>query len=148
EIALRVIRACRELGIQSVAIHSSADSESLHVKFADESVCIGPPPAKSSYLSIPAIISAAEISGADAVHPGYGFLSENAEFAEVCERCKLRFIGPPAPIMRLMGDKVRARRAMRDAGVPVLPGTDVIETEAQAIEAARKIGFPVIIKAA
>src|SRR5215471_6350337 len=106
EIALRVIRACRELGIQSVAIHSSADSESLHVKFADQSVCIGPPPAKSSYLSIPAIISAAEISGADAVHPGYGFLSENAEFADVCERCKLRFIGPPAAIMRLMGDKV------------------------------------------
>src|SRR5215813_13926920 len=147
EIALRVIRACRELGIQSVAIHSSADSESLHVKFADQSVCIGPPPAKSSYLSIPAIISAAEISGADAVHPGYGFLSENAEFADVCERCKLRFIGPPAPIMRLMGDKVRARRAMREAGVPVLPGTDVIETESQALQAVGQIGLPVIIKA-
>ncbi|HJZ86330.1 MAG TPA: acetyl-CoA carboxylase biotin carboxylase subunit [Polyangia bacterium] len=147
EIALRVIRACRELDIRSVAIHSSADAESLHVKFADESVCIGPPPSKDSYLSIPAIISAAEITGADAVHPGYGFLAENAEFAEVCERCKLHFIGPTPALMRLMGDKVRARRAMREAGLPVLPGSDVIETEPQALEATRRIGFPVIIKA-
>jgi acetyl-CoA carboxylase biotin carboxylase subunit len=147
EIALRVIRACRELGIGSVAVHSTADAESLHVKFADESVCIGPPSAKDSYLSIPALISAAEVTGADAVHPGYGFLAESAEFAEVCERCKLRFIGPPPGVMRLMGDKVRARRAMRDSGVPVLPGTDVIETEAQALQATARIGFPVIIKA-
>jgi acetyl-CoA carboxylase biotin carboxylase subunit len=147
EIALRVIRACRELGIHSVAVHSSADAEALHVKFADEAVCIGPPPARQSYLSIPAIISAAEITGADAVHPGYGFLSENAEFAEVCERCRIHFIGPPPALMRLMGDKVQARRAMREAGLPILPGTDVLETESQALEATRRIGFPVIIKA-
>jgi acetyl-CoA carboxylase biotin carboxylase subunit len=147
EIALRVIRALRELGIKSVAVHSSADAEALHVKFADEAICIGPPAAKQSYLNIPALISAAEITGADAVHPGYGFLSENAEFAEVCERCKIKFIGPPSALMRLMGDKVRARKAMSQAGVPILPGTDVIETEEQAVEATRRIGFPVIIKA-
>jgi acetyl-CoA carboxylase, biotin carboxylase subunit len=147
EIALRVIRACRELGIASVAVHSTADSNALHVKFADESVCIGPPPAKQSYLHIPAIISAAEVTGADAVHPGYGFLSENAEFAEMCERCRLRFIGPTAALMRLMGGKISARKAMTDAGVPILPGTGLIETDQQAQQAVDRIGLPVIIKA-
>jgi acetyl-CoA carboxylase biotin carboxylase subunit len=147
EIALRVIRACRELGIETVAVHSTADSNALHVKFADQSVCIGPPPAKQSYLHIPAIISAAEVSGADAVHPGYGFLSENAEFAEMCERCRLRFIGPPAPLMRLMGGKISARKAMVEAGVPILPGTGLLETDEQALAAVDEIGFPVIVKA-
>src|SRR5205085_1345972 len=112
EIALRVIRACRELGVASVAVHSTADANGLHVKFADESICIGPAPAKQSYLHIPAIISAAEVTGADAVHPGYGFLAENAEFADTCERCKLRFIGPTPALMRLMGNKISARQAM------------------------------------
>jgi acetyl-CoA carboxylase, biotin carboxylase subunit len=148
EIALRVIRACRELGIASVAVYSTADANALHATFADESVCIGPPPSRDSYLNIPAIISVAEITGADAVHPGYGFLAENAEFAEVCERCGVRFIGPPAHLMRLMGDKVRARAAMAAAGVPILPGTDVISNDAEAEAAAARIGYPVIIKAA
>jgi acetyl-CoA carboxylase, biotin carboxylase subunit len=147
EIALRVIRACRELGVQSVAVHSIADSNALHVKFADESVCIGPAPAKQSYLHIPAIISAAEVTGAEAIHPGYGFLSENAEFAEMTERCGLRFIGPPPKIMRLMGGKIPARKAMVEAGVPILPGTGLLETDEQALEAVEKIGLPVIIKA-
>ena len=129
EIALRVIRACREMGIQSVAVHSTADTDALHVKFADETVCIGPPPARQSYLNIPAIISAAEVTGADAVHPGYGFLSENADFAEVVQKCGLHWIGPPPEVMRLMGDKVSARAAMAKAGVPILPGTGVIETD-------------------
>ncbi len=147
EIALRVIRACRELGIETVAVHSTADSNALHVKFADESVCIGPPPAKQSYLHIPAIISAAEVTGADAVHPGYGFLSENARFAEMCEKCKLRFIGPTPAMMRLMGGKIPARKAMVEAGVPILPGTGLIETDDQALAAVEQIGLPVIIKA-
>jgi acetyl-CoA carboxylase biotin carboxylase subunit len=147
EIALRIIRACRELGVSSVAVHSLADSNALHVKFADESVCIGPAPAKQSYLSIPAIISAAEVTGAEAIHPGYGFLSENAEFAEMTERCGLTFIGPPSQIMRLMGGKIPARRAMVDAGVPILPGTGLLETDEQAIAAVEEIGLPVIIKA-
>ncbi len=147
EIALRIIRACRELGIQSVAVHSSVDTDALHVKFADESVCIGPAPAKHSYLHIPAIISAAEITGADAIHPGYGFLSENAEFAEVCRRCGLHFIGPKPELMRLLGGKISARQAMVDAGVPILPGTGLIESDEQALEAVEYIGFPVIIKA-
>jgi acetyl-CoA carboxylase, biotin carboxylase subunit len=147
EIALRVIRACRELGLQTVAVHSTADSNALHVKFADESVCIGPPPAKQSYLYIPAIISAAEVTGADAVHPGYGFLSENAEFAEMCERCRLRFIGPTAAMMRQMGAKISGRRAMVEAGVPILPGTGLLETDDQALAAVEQIGLPVIIKA-
>src|SRR5215813_8769788 len=145
EIALRVHRACRELGIATVAVHSTADADAMHVRLADESVCIGPPQAAESYLNIPALIAAAEITGAEAIHPGYGFLSENAEFAEVCERCKIKFIGPPSALMRLMGDKVRARKAMSQAGVPILPGTDVIETEQQALEATERIGFPVII---
>jgi acetyl-CoA carboxylase biotin carboxylase subunit len=148
EIALRVIRACRELGIRTVSIHSAADKNALHVRFADESVCVGPPPSRQSYLNIPAIISAAEITGADAIHPGYGFLAENAEFAEVCERCKIHWIGPPPHLMRLMGDKVRARAAMSEAGVPILPGSGVIESEKDALAAAERIGYPLIIKAA
>jgi acetyl-CoA carboxylase biotin carboxylase subunit len=147
EIALRVIRACRELGIRTVAVHSTADSDSLHVRFADEKICIGPPPARDSYLNIPVLISAAEVSGADAVHPGYGFLSENAHFAEVVRKCGLRWIGPEPETMRLMGDKVSAREAMTKAGVPVLPGTGVIESDHQAEEAVERIGLPVIIKA-
>ena len=148
EIALRVIRACREMGLATVSVHSTADKDALHVKFADESVCIGPPPAKQSYLHIPAIISAAEITGADAIHPGYGFLAENAEFAEVCEKCHLTWIGPPPGLMRLMGDKVRARAAMSEVGVPILPGSGVLESERDALAVADRIGFPLIIKAA
>jgi acetyl-CoA carboxylase biotin carboxylase subunit len=147
EIALRIIRACRELGIASVAVHSTADSNALHVKFADESVCIGPPPAKQSYLHIPAIISAAEVTGADAIHPGYGFLSENPEFAEMCERCNITFIGPSPKVMRLMGGKIPARKAMVEAGVPILPGTGLLESDEQALAALDRIGPPVIIKA-
>ncbi len=147
EIALRVIRACREMGIRSVAVHSTADADSLHVRFADEKVCIGPPPSKQSYLLFPALISAAEVSGADAIHPGYGFLSENAAFAEVVEKCGLHWIGPQPAVMRLMGDKVSARAAMTKAGVPVLPGTGVIESLAEAEAAVERIGLPVIIKA-
>jgi acetyl-CoA carboxylase, biotin carboxylase subunit len=147
EIALRVIRACREMGLRSVAVHSTADADSLHVRFADEKVCIGPPPARASYLSIPAIISAAEVSRADAVHPGYGFLAENAYFAEVVKKCGLHWIGPDPEVMKLMGDKVSARAAMSKAGVPTLPGTGVIETDAEAEEAVERIGLPVIIKA-
>jgi acetyl-CoA carboxylase biotin carboxylase subunit len=147
EIALRVIRACREMGLESVAVHSTADADALHVKFADQAVCIGPPPSRQSYLNVPMIISAAEVTGADAVHPGYGFLSENADFAEVCRKCKLTWIGPPPDAMRLMGDKIRARDAMAKAGVPMLPGTGGIHDEIQLLEAAEKIGFPVILKA-
>ncbi|HVT07843.1 MAG TPA: acetyl-CoA carboxylase biotin carboxylase subunit [Polyangia bacterium] len=147
EIALRVIRACREMGLRSVAVHSTADADALHVRFADEKVCIGPPPARASYLSIPAIISAAEVTRADAVHPGYGFLAENAHFAEVVKKCGLHWIGPQPEIMRKMGDKVEARAAMEKAGVPILPGTGVIETDAEADEAVERIGLPVIIKA-
>ena len=147
EIALRIIRACRELGIATVSVHSTVDKNALHVRFADESVCIGPPAAKLSYLNIPAIISAAEITGADAVHPGYGFLAENPEFAEVCEKCNIMWIGPPPELMRLMGDKVRGRAAMAKAGLPILPGSGVIENERQAAHAAEQIGFPLIIKA-
>jgi acetyl-CoA carboxylase biotin carboxylase subunit len=147
EIALRVIRACRELDIRTVAVHSVADSNALHVKFADESICIGPAPAAQSYLNIPALISAAEVTGAEAIHPGYGFLSENARFAETCERCHIRFIGPTAEMMRTMGGKISARKAMVAAGVPILPGTGLLETDEQAEEAVTRIGLPVIIKA-
>src|SRR3954447_17960069 len=129
EIALRVIRACRDMGLRSVAVHSTADTDSLHVRFADEKVCIGPPPARLSYLSIPALISAAEVTGADAVHPGYGFLSENADFAETVIKCGLQWIGPQPSVMRTMGDKVAARATMTEAGVPVLPGTGVIRSD-------------------
>ncbi|HEX3762541.1 MAG TPA: acetyl-CoA carboxylase biotin carboxylase subunit [Kofleriaceae bacterium] len=147
EIALRVIRACREMGLASVAVYSTADADALHVKFADQAVCIGPPPSRQSYLNVPMIISAAEVTGADAVHPGYGFLSENADFAEVCRKCGLTWIGPPADAMRLMGDKIRARAAMAEAGVPTLPGSSGLHDEVQLLEAADRIGLPVILKA-
>jgi acetyl-CoA carboxylase biotin carboxylase subunit len=148
EIALRVIVACRELGIKTVAIYSEADENSLHVRFADEDVCIGPAQSARSYLNVPAIISAAEITGADAIHPGYGFLSESAYLAEVCEACHIRFIGPTPQVIRLLGDKARARRAMKKAGVPVLPGSDgPVDSEEKAARIARDIGYPVIIKA-
>jgi acetyl-CoA carboxylase biotin carboxylase subunit len=147
EIALRVIRACRDMGIRSVAVHSTADTDALHVRFADEKVCIGPPPARQSYNNVPALISAAEVTGADAIHPGYGFLAENAEFAEVVQKCGLHWIGPQPELMRLMGDKVSARKAMEAAGVPVVPGSPIIETDRQAEEAVERIGLPVIIKA-
>ncbi len=149
EIALRVIRACKELGIETVAIYSEADRESLHVRFADDDVCIGPPPAKDSYLRISRIIAAAEITGADAIHPGYGFLAENAEFAETCAASNITFIGPTAQQIRVMGDKAAARKAMQDVGVPIIPGTPgPVEDADTAVEFAREIGFPVIIKAA
>ena len=149
EIALRVQRACRELGIKTVVVHSQADTEAKYVKLADESVCIGPPPSRDSYLNIPAIISAAEITGADAIHPGYGFLSESAYLAEVCEACHIRFIGPDPAVIKLLGDKARARRAMKKAGVPMLPGSDgPVESEEKAAKVAKDIGYPVIIKAA
>ncbi|HEX4803055.1 MAG TPA: acetyl-CoA carboxylase biotin carboxylase subunit, partial [Myxococcaceae bacterium] len=149
EIALRILRACRELGVPTVAVHSTADSNALHVRFADEAVCIGPPPSKESYLNVPAILSAAEITRADAIHPGYGFLSENADFAQVCETCRIRFIGPRPEIIRMMGNKVEARRAAREAGLPLLPGSEgVVRNPQEAESVARQIGFPVILKAA
>ncbi len=149
EIALRIIRACRELGIATVAVHSTVDAQALHVRFADESICIGPPAAKESYLGIPALLSAAEVTGADAIHPGYGFLSENAEFADVCRNCGIHFIGPSPEAIRLMGNKVRAREAMSKAGLPLLPGSSgVLRDEDEAEQLARDIGFPVILKAA
>ncbi|MCC6931125.1 MAG: acetyl-CoA carboxylase biotin carboxylase subunit [Gemmatimonadaceae bacterium] len=149
EIALRVIRACRELGIQTVAVYSEADRESLHVRFADDDVCIGPAPARESYLKIPRLIAAAEITGADAIHPGYGFLAENAEFAETCVASNIAFIGPTAEQIRVMGDKAAARKAMLEVGVPIVPGTPgPIEDPDAALEFAKEIGFPVIIKAA
>src|SRR3954463_3814101 len=149
EIALRVIRACRELGVQTVAVYSEADRESLHVRFADDDVCIGPAPARESYLNIPRLIAAAEITGADAIHPGYGFLAENAEFADICAASKIAFIGPTADQIRVMGDKAAARKAMIEVGVPVVPGTPgPVEDVDEALEYAKKIGFPVIIKAA
>jgi acetyl-CoA carboxylase, biotin carboxylase subunit len=148
EIALRVICACKELGIKTVAIYSEADRNSLPVRFADEAICIGPPQLSLSYLNIPAVISAAEIANVDAIHPGYGLLSENANFAEVCETCNIKFIGPPPEVTRLMGEKEKARAAMKKAGVPILPGSEgVLGSEGEAIEWARTIGFPVIIKA-
>jgi acetyl-CoA carboxylase biotin carboxylase subunit len=148
EIALRVIYACRELGIKTVAVYSEADEHSLHVRFADEDVCIGPPRSSDSYLSVPAIISAAEITGADAIHPGYGFLAESAYLAEVCEACHIRFIGPDPNVIKLLGDKARARKAMKKAGLPMLPGSDgPVEGEEKALKVAMEIGYPVIIKA-
>ncbi len=149
EIALRIIRAARELGIETVAVHSTADVNSLHVKFADQSLCIGPPPSKESYLNIPAILSAAEVSGADAIHPGYGFLSENAEFAEMVQHSGLGWIGPRPEMIRMMGNKIRAKEAMKDAGLPQLPGSEgVVREERELIRLAERIGFPVILKAA
>ena len=148
EIALRIIRACREMGIKTVAVFSEADAESLHVQFADEAICIGPAPARDSYLKIANLISAAEVADVDAIHPGYGFLSENAHFAEICENCKITFIGPTADNIRLMGDKARARETMKKAGVPVTPGSDgVVKTKEDALTIARSIGYPVLIKA-
>ena len=148
EIALRIIRACREMGIRTVAVYSEADAETLHVRYADEHICIGPPPSSRSYLNIPAIISAAEITGADAIHPGYGFLAENPHFAEICESCKIKFIGPSAEAIHLMGDKVKARETMRKAKVPVIPGSEnPVTDDKEAMVIARKIGYPVIIKA-
>ncbi len=148
EIALRVICACKELGIRTVAVYSDADRYSLHVRFADEAVCIGPARSSESYLNVAAIISAAEITGAEAIHPGYGFLAENPKFAEVCETCKLTFIGPLPESIRLMGDKNAARKRMAELGLPVLPGTEVIGNEREALKAAEKIGYPVMVKAA
>ena len=148
EIALRILRACREMGIQTVAVHSTADVDAMHVRLADESVCIGPPAAKDSYLSIPAILSAATISNADAIHPGYGFLSENANFAEMVEEHGFTFIGPSADHIRLMGDKIAAKVAVIAAGIPVVPGSEgAIRDAAHALEEGLKIGFPVIVKA-
>src|SRR6201996_5476033 len=148
EIALRVICACKELGISTVAVYSEADRNSLHVRFADEAVCIGPPRSSESYLNIPQVISAAEITNVDAIHPGYGFLSENANFASVCEASEITFIGPTPEIIEMMGDKDRARREVRAAGLPTVPGTDgIIEGEEQLAEAAKKIGYPLILKA-
>jgi acetyl-CoA carboxylase biotin carboxylase subunit len=148
EIALRVICACKELGIHTVAVYSEADRNSLHVRFADEAICIGPPRSSESYLNIPAVISAAEIANVDAIHPGYGLLSENANFAEVCETSHITFIGPPPPVIRLMGEKEKARAAMKSEGVPILPGSDgVIACAEEAVKIARQIGFPVIVKA-
>lgn len=148
EIALRIIRACKELGIKTVAVYSEADSKSLHVRFADHAVCIGKPPAGSSYLYIPSIISAAEITDVEAIHPGYGFLAENAHFAEICESCQIKFIGPTPENMRLMGDKMTAKDTMKKAGIPVIPGSEgVIKTKEDALKEAKRIGYPVIIKA-
>jgi acetyl-CoA carboxylase, biotin carboxylase subunit len=148
EIALRVICACKELGIRTVAIYSEADRNSLPVRFADEAICIGPPQLAQSYLNIPAVISAAEIANVEAIHPGYGLLAENANFAEVCETCNIKFIGPPPEITRLMGEKEKARAAMKKAGVPILPGSEgIVAGEGEALEWARQVGFPVIIKA-
>jgi len=148
EIAMRIIYACRELGIKTVAVYSEADENSLHVRFADEDVCIGPARSADSYLNVPAVISAAEITGADAIHPGYGFLSESAYLAEVCEACHIKFIGPDPQVIRLMGDKARARRVMKKAGVPILPGSDgPLDNEEKALKLAKEIGYPVIVKA-
>lgn len=147
EIALRVIRACRELGIATVAVHSEADTRALHVRFADEAVCIGPSPATRSYLHIPAIMAAAEITGADAIHPGYGFLSENAEFARLCAKCGVTFIGPSPEAMRAWGDKVAARNNAKAYGLPLLPGSEVLRDADHAVVEAKRIGFPIILKA-
>jgi acetyl-CoA carboxylase biotin carboxylase subunit len=148
EIACRIIWTCKEMGIRTVAVHSEVDRDSLHVRFADESACIGPAPSAQSYLNIPAIISAAEIFNVDAIHPGYGFLAESAYFAEICEACNIKFIGPRSDVIRLMGEKVAARNAMKEAGLPVLPGSEsALDSESEAIKLAREIGYPVIVKA-
>ncbi len=148
EIALRVICACKELGVRTVAVYSEADRNSLHVRFADEAICIGPPRSAESYLNVPAVISAAEIADVDAIHPGYGLLSENANFAEVCRASNIKFIGPPPEVTRLMGEKEKARMAMKKAKVPILPGSEgVIQSEGEALEWAKSVGYPVILKA-
>ena len=149
EIALRIIRACRELGIRTVAVYSEADRDSLHVRFADEAICIGQAPSTNSYLNIPAIISAAEITDVEAIHPGYGFLAENPHFAEICESCRITFIGPTPENIRLMGDKMTARSTMQKIGLPIVPGsTSIIKNKEEALKTAKSIGYPVIIKAA
>jgi acetyl-CoA carboxylase biotin carboxylase subunit len=149
EIACRIIWTCKEMGIQTVAVHSTADRDSLHVRFADEAVCIGGPTSAQSYLNITSVIAAAEITNVDAIHPGYGFLAESAQFAEICEACNVKFIGPRPEVIRMMGDKVEARRAMKEAGLPILPGSpDPLKSEEEALAVAREIGYPVIIKAA
>src|SRR5579863_134061 len=149
EIALRILRACKELGIPTVAVHSTADADAMHVRLADESVCIGPPPAADSYLNIPALLAACEITGADAVHPGYGFLSENARFAEILGEHNVHFIGPRPEHIRLMGDKAAARRAAKDLGIPILPGSDgSVGSDAEVARVAQELGFPLILKAA
>jgi acetyl-CoA carboxylase, biotin carboxylase subunit len=148
EIACRIIWTCKEMGIKTVAVHSDVDRDSLHVRFADEAACIGPAPSAQSYLNIPAIISTAEIFNVDAIHPGYGFLAESAYFAEICEACNIKFIGPSASVIRLMGDKIEARRTMQEAGLPILPGSaSAITSEEEGLKLAREIGFPVIVKA-
>ena len=148
EIALRIICACKELGISTVAVYSEADRNSLHVRFADEAVCIGPPRSSESYLNIPQVISAAEITNVDAIHPGYGFLSENANFAKVCEASEITFIGPTAEVIEIMGEKDRARREVKAAGLPTVPGSDgIVEGEDQLAKEAAKIGYPLILKA-
>src|SRR5437762_7996658 len=148
EIALRVLRACKELGIPSVAVHSTADEDAMHVRLADESVCIGPPPARDSYLNIPALLAACEITGADAVHPGYGFLAENARFAEILAEHDIHFIGPKPAHIRLMGDKIEARRTAARLGIPVVPGSEgSVASSSDAAVIARTIGFPVLVKA-
>src|SRR5437588_7993007 len=148
EIALRVICACKELDIRTVAIYSEADRHSLHARFADEAICIGPPQLAQSYLNIPCVISAAEIANVDAIHPGYGLLAENANFAEVCETCHIKFIGPPPEVTRLMGEKQKARTTMKQAGIPILPGSEgVIAGADEAREWAQQVGYPVIVKA-
>jgi acetyl-CoA carboxylase, biotin carboxylase subunit len=148
EIACRIIWTCKEMGIGTVAVHSEVDRDSLHVRFADESACIGPAPSAQSYLNIPAIISAAEIFNVDAIHPGYGFLAESSYFAEICEACNIKFIGPRPSVIQLMGEKVEARRSMQEAGVPILPGSpEALQSETEAAKIAREIGFPVIVKA-
>ena len=148
EIALRVLRACKELGINTVAVHSTADADAMHVRLADESVCIGPPTARDSYLNVPALLAACEITGADAVHPGYGFLAENARFAEILEEHNVHFIGPKPAHIRLMGDKIEAKRTARRLGIPVVPGSEGgLFSDAEALAQARSIGFPVLVKA-
>ena len=148
EIAIRIIRACKELGIKTVAVYSEADKNSLHVEFADEAICIGKAPSQDSYLNISSLISAAEITDSDAIHPGYGFLAENPHFAEVCESCGIKFIGPSAESIRLMGDKIKAKETMRKAGIPLIPGSKgVIKSKEEALAVAKNIGYPLILKA-
>src|SRR5215468_2147048 len=149
EIALRIQRACKEIGISTVAVHSTADADAMHVRLADESVCIGPPPAAESYLNIPRLLAACEITGADAIHPGYGFLSENARFAEILEEHDITFIGPTSEHIRLMGDKIKAKETAQKLGIPVVPGSPgAVTTDAEALKIARSIGYPVLVKAA
>ena len=148
EIALRIIRACKELGIRTVAVYSEADVNSLHVKFADEAICIGSAASSGSYLNIPSIISAAEITDVEAIHPGYGFLAENPHFAEICQSCHIKFIGPTPENMKLLGDKMLTKTAMKKSGMPVIPGSDsAIKTKEEALEVAKKMKYPIIIKA-